>query len=188
MDAISVIKEDHRAVETLFKKYGQLGDRAAKTKRATVDKIIHLLSVHAAVEETVLYPFIRENLPELNETILEALEEHLIAKWELAALEHMEPSEERFDAKVSVLIESVRHHVKEEEKEVLPKMRQKLSRQELGELGEALQGAKKTAPTRPHPRMPDTPPANVPAAMASGVVDRARDLGKEAIEKVRERV
>ncbi len=188
MDAITLIKQDHRAVEALFKKYEKLGERAAKNKRTTVDKIIHLLSVHASIEETVLYPFVRENLPKLKNTILEALEEHLVAKWELAALAKMQPSEERFDAKVSVLIESVRHHVKEEEKGVLAKMREKVSRAELQELGEALEAAKKTAPTRPHPRIPDAPPANVPAAMAAGVVDRARDLGKEAVHRVRERV
>src|SRR4051794_15860166 len=127
MDAITLIKQDHREIEALFKKYEKLGARAAKTKRTTVERIIRLLSIHAAVEESVLYPFVREQIPKLNDTILEALEEHLVAKWELAALEKMQPSEERFDAKVSVLIESVRHHVKEEEKEMLPALRQNIS-------------------------------------------------------------
>jgi hemerythrin-like domain-containing protein len=187
-DAIALLKEDHRAVETLFKKYEKLGERAAKTKHSTVEKIIRLLSVPAAVEETVFYPYVRENAPALNSTVLEALEEHLVAKWELAALENMTPADERFDAKVSVLTESVRHHVKEEEKELFPKLRQVLSRGDLQELGTALARAKKTAPTHPHPRSPDAPPGNVPSSMAAAVVDRARDLGKEAIDKVRERV
>jgi hemerythrin-like domain-containing protein len=187
MDAISLLKEDHRAVEALFKKYEKLGERAAKTKRSTVDKIVRLLSVHASIEETVFYPYVREHAPKLTSTVLEALEEHLVAKWELAALEKMTPADERFDAKVAVLTESVRHHVKEEEKELFPKLRQKLSRKELQELGDALRRAQKTAPTHPHPRAPDEPPANIPVSMASAVVDRARDLGKEAIGKVRER-
>jgi hemerythrin-like domain-containing protein len=185
MDAISVIKEDHRTVNELFKKFEKLGDRAAKSKRTTVDKIVRELSVHAAIEETVLYPFIRENIPEMKDAILEALEEHLVAKWELAALEDMEPKDERFDAKTTVLIESVRHHVREEEKEVLPQLRQNCSRAELQELGRALLEAKKTAPTHPHPRLPDEPPANAVTGAAGAVVDRARDLGKEAVERVR---
>ncbi len=188
MDAISLLKEDHRAVETLFKKYEKLGARAGKTKRSTVDKIIKLLSVHAAIEEMVFYPYVREHAPKLNEAVLEALEEHLVAKWELDALEKMDPAEERFDAKVAVLTESVRHHVKEEEKSLFPKVRQAISRGELQALGEALAKAKKTAPTHPHPRSPDAPPAIAPVAAANAVMDRARDLGKDAIEKVRERV
>jgi hemerythrin superfamily protein len=187
MDAITLLKEDHRAVEALFKKYEKLGERAGKTKQTTVDKLVRLLSVHASIEETVLYPYIREHAPELESTVLEALEEHLVAKWELDALEKMKPSDERFDAKVSVLTESVRHHVKEEEKQLFPKIREKFSRADLQELGEALAQAKKSAPTHPHPRSPDTPPGNVPLSMANAVVDRARDLGKGAVEKVRER-
>jgi hypothetical protein len=98
--------------------------------------------------------------------VLESLEEHLIVKWELAALADLDPSDERYDAKVTVLIENVRHHVKEEESEFFPKLRNAL-RSELLELGEALERAKKTAPTRPHPMLPDEPPGNLVAGAAA---------------------
>src|SRR4028118_2193773 len=76
----------------------------------------------------------------------------------------MKPDHERFKAKMSVLMESVRHHVKEEESELFPKVRKEIKRKELAELGEALEKAKKTAPTQPHPRAPDTPPGHLVAA------------------------
>ncbi len=173
MDAISLIKQDHRAVNELFDKFEAMGPRATKTKRTTVDKIVKELSIHAAIEENVLYPFIRENVPDLEDTILEALEEHLVVKWELAALADMDPTDERFDAKTMVLMESVRHHVKEEEREVLPELRRQVPRSELQSLGEQLERAKKTAPTRP---------------TSDGMMDRARTLGMGAVERMRERV
>ena len=103
---------------------------------------------------------------------LESLEEHHIVKWVLSELERMDPEDERFDAKVTVLIENVRHHVKEEEGEYFPAVRDELGRKALTELGDAMVSAKKTAPTRPHPRSPDTPPGNLVAGTAAGVVDK----------------
>ncbi len=74
-------------------------------------------------------------------------------KWVLSELEDMTPDDERFDAKFTVMAESVRHHVKEEEGELFPKLRKGFTKRELDELGERLAAAKKTAPTRPHPRL-----------------------------------
>jgi hypothetical protein len=88
----------------------------------------------------------------------------------------MDASDERFDAKVTVLIESVRHHVKEEETELFPAVRAALGRKRLGEIGDLLEAAKKVAPAHPHPRSPDTPPGNVIAGAAAAVIDKARDL------------
>ena len=103
---------------------------------------------------------------------MESLEEHHIVKWVLSELDGMDPGAERFDAKVTVLIENVRHHVEEEEGEFFPKVRDELGRKALGDLGEALEKAKSTAPTHPHPRSPDTP--SVVGAIA-GVIDRVTD-------------
>jgi hypothetical protein len=77
----------------------------------------------------------------------------------------MDPDHERFDAKFSVLIENVRHHVKEEESELFPQVRQAFTRAELADLGDALMEAKETAPTKPHPLSPDEP-AMIKAATA----------------------
>ncbi|TMK86314.1 MAG: hypothetical protein E6G57_12495 [Actinobacteria bacterium] len=96
----------------------------------------------------------------------------------------MDPHDERFQAKVTVLIENVRHHVKEEEGELFPELRRAMKRKELEELAQALEQAKKMAPTHPHPRAPDTPPGNVIAGVASAAVDRAEDTGKRTVRRV----
>src|SRR6185437_6384755 len=100
---------------------------------------------------------------------------HHIVKWVLSELESMTPGDERFDAKVTVLIENVRHHVEEEEQEFFPMVRSELGRKALGDLGEAMAAAKKVAPTNPHPRSPDSPPANRVVGTTAGVADRIGD-------------
>jgi hypothetical protein len=128
--------------------------------------------VHAAIEEQVFYPVARAAVPETEDIALESLEEHHIVKWVLSELVGMDPAQERFDAKVTVLMENVRHHVKEEEHDFFPKVRAQLGRNELADLGQALADAKTTAPTQPHPRMSDVPPANAVAGTIAGVVDK----------------
>ena len=120
MDAITLLKNDHRSVQRLFKRFETAGPGALVEKREIVDRIIEELSVHAAIEEQVFYPVARATVPGTEDLALESLEEHHIVKWTLAELETMSADDERFDAKVTVLIESVRHHVEEEEHRVLP--------------------------------------------------------------------
>src|SRR5688500_6776276 len=163
MDAIKVLENDHRKVEGLFARFEKLTPRAQKTMRDLNEQIIHELAVHAVIEEQVFYPAVREAVPDVEATVLEALEEHHVVKWTLSELDGMDPSHERFRAKVMVLIESVRHHVEEEEQELFPKVRDAMSRSALASLGDALEAARTVAPTRPHPRAPDEPPGNVVA-------------------------
>jgi hemerythrin superfamily protein len=175
-DAISLLKADHKSVEELFTRFEAAGPRALKTKRSLVDRMIAELSVHAAIEETVLYPAARSEVPDAESEVLEALEEHHVVKWELSELEGMAPDDERFTAKVTVLTETVRHHVKEEESTLFPALRKHLTRARLVELGEELAQRKSLAPTRPHPRGPDTPPQAVAVDAVAGALDKARDL------------
>ena len=175
MDAITLLRDDHKTVERLFKRFEKAGDRAHVEKRQIVDRIIEELSVHAAIEEQVFYPVARATVPATEDIALESLEEHHIVKWVLAELADLDPSDERFDAKVTVLIENVRHHVEEEEGEFFPKVRDVLNRKALADLGAALADAKKSAPTHPHPRLPDVPPGNTVGGAIAGVVDRVGD-------------
>jgi hemerythrin superfamily protein len=173
-DAIVLLKNDHTEVERLFKQFEKLGDSAHATKRKVVDQIIEALSVHAAIEERHFYPTIRKEVPDIEDDVLEGLEEHHIVKWTLSELKDLDPGEERFDAKVTVLIESVRHHVEEEEGEMFPQVRDAMGRKALQELGEVLERAKATAPVDPYPKAPDEPPANLVAAEPAGVIGRGR--------------
>lgn len=116
-DAISLIKKDHETVKELFTDFEHASSRAEK--RAIVAKVIEELKLHAEVEEKLFYARIR---PELDKEIMtEADEEHHVAKFLIAELEQMDGSEEHYDAKFNVLAENIRHHIREEEGNMLPK-------------------------------------------------------------------
>src|SRR3954462_4822794 len=128
MDAITLLRDDHRSVAKLFKRFESAGDNAHAEKRRLVDRIIEELSMHAAIEEEVFYPVARGAVSGVEDIVLESLEEHHIVKWTLSELDGLAATEERFAAKVTVLIESVRHHLKEEETEFFPMVRKAMSR------------------------------------------------------------
>ena len=186
MNAITLLKNDHKTVEDLFKRFEKAGPRAVKTKQDIVERIVRELSIHAAIEEMVLYPAIREAAEngDVDKMVLESLEEHHLVKWVLWELERMSPDDERFDAKVTVLIENVRHHVAEEEKDLFPQVNKVYGRAQLADLGEAMANLKKTAPTHPHPRSPDEPPGNLVAGPGAALVDRALDAGRKLVRRV----
>jgi hemerythrin-like domain-containing protein len=183
-DAIVALKNDHRTVEQLFKRFEKAGDGARRTKRALVDSMIEELSRHAEIEELVFYPAVRREVADATSDVLEALEEHHLVKVILRELEDLDPANERFDAKVTVLIENVRHHVREEEDELFPEVREQLGRRRLRELGDELRAAKPRVPTRPHPGAPDEPPANALVGSAVAVMDRARTVGRRVVDRV----
>jgi hemerythrin superfamily protein len=147
-DAIVLLKNDHKTVEQLFKKFEQAGDDTA-TKRKLVDSMIEELTVHAYIEETIFYPAAREAVPETKDHVLESVEEHHVVVWLLSELSDLSPEAETFDAKVTVLMENVRHHVEEEEHEWFPQVRSAMGRKRLQELGERMIAAKPEAPRDP---------------------------------------
>ncbi len=167
MDAIALLRNDHRSVERLFKQFEKAGPKAHKTRRQIADKIVAELSAHAVIEEQVFYPAVRESVPDAEDDVLEGLEEHHVVKWTLSEVESMDPEHERFVPKMTVLMESVRHHVEEEEGEMFPTVREAMTRKQLAELGDAMANFKEIAPTKPHPRAPDQPPAGAARAVAS---------------------
>jgi hemerythrin superfamily protein len=174
MDAINLTLQDHRHVESLFARYEALtgdGDR----KRDIVHEIIRELSIHAAIEEQFLYPVMRSNLPDGKSLVEEAIQEHQEAKELLDELDGMTPDDGGYDERVRSLIRDVRHHVQEEEDELLPKLRSAVSQERLEQVGEAMEAGKRLAPTRPHPHAPSTPPGNIAVGPAAAVVDRVRD-------------
>jgi hemerythrin superfamily protein len=181
-----MLKQDHREVEQLFKRFEKAGSDAHAAKRKLVASMIEALSVHAEIEEMVFYPAVRSDMPRSTSDVLEALEEHHIVKVALSELEDLAPTAERFDAKVTVMMELVRHHVKEEEGELFPDVRKRIARRDLLELGDRLRDAKRIVPTRPHPWAPDEPPGNAVVGGAVAVMDRVRGVGKRAVERMRD--
>jgi hemerythrin superfamily protein len=148
-DAIVILREDHQQLRRLFREFEQTGDDAEKTRGKLVDEILELLTVHTYLENECMYPRVRELLPDLEDDILESYEEHHVADVLCMELSTMSADDERFEAKTTVLIESVRHHMEEEEEEWFPKVREGLGRNQLQELGEELLELRERAPRRP---------------------------------------
>ena len=148
-DAIVLLKNDHKAIRRAFRDFQKAGDQAHATKGKLVDKMIELLTVHTYIENEVMYPRVRELLPELEDDVLESYEEHHVADVLVMELSAMEPTDERFDAKTTVLIENVEHHMDEEENDWFPKVREGLGRKQLQQIGEEMLAAKKKAPKKP---------------------------------------
>jgi hemerythrin-like domain-containing protein len=148
-DAIVILKNDHKEIKRLFRKFEQAGDGAEATKAKLVDQILEALTVHTYIENEGMYPGIRARVPDLEDDILESYEEHHVADVLCMEIAPMTPDNERFDAKVTVLIELVEHHIEEEEDEWFPKVREALGRKDLQALGAELEELRAKAPRRP---------------------------------------
>jgi hemerythrin superfamily protein len=148
-DAIVILKEDHKEIRRLFKEFQRAGENATATKGKLVDAILEALTVHTYLENECMYPEVRKLLPDLDQDILESYEEHHVADILCAELATMKPDDEHFEAKTTVLIENVEHHIEEEESDWFPKVRTGLGRNQLQNIGARMLDLKKKAPRRP---------------------------------------
>lgn len=141
-DALDLLMADHKEVKALFKAYDKLAEAGGDTeeKQALALQICTMLTVHATVEEELVYPAAREVLGEDEDLVDEADVEHACAKELVAQIEAGTPDDPLFDAKVKVLGEYIDHHVKEEEGEMFPKVRK--SDLDLDSLGEDIAARK----------------------------------------------
>jgi len=172
MDAIELLEHDHRIVEQLFVDYG-----AAKNdeqRRGVVEILIRELSKHAALEELTVYPLARKLIPE-SVDVDEHLAEHMAVKKTLLALDKLHQGADDEKRLVEELQGEIAHHVAEEEGEFLPALRGAVDEEALQELGAQLDEAKKLAPTRPHPNIPDQPPGEAILGAVGAIYDRLRD-------------
>jgi hemerythrin superfamily protein len=117
-DATALLRADHKEVSDLFEQYEKT--RSQAKKKTLVSEICTALSIHAQVEEEIFYPAVKAALKD-HELIPEATVEHATLKELIAQVEDVEPDGEMFDAKIKVLSEYVKHHVKEEQNEMFPK-------------------------------------------------------------------
>jgi hemerythrin-like domain-containing protein len=139
--ALELLATDHRKVEELFRRYEDEKDGDEEARRALAGRICNELKAHTQLEEEILYPWLRDNLDDEDaEMVEEALVEHASAKDLVAQLEGAAEVDETYDAKVKVLGEYVRHHVREEENEIFPKVSGE--REELDEVGQEMHARK----------------------------------------------
>jgi len=158
-DAIQMLREDHRKVQQLFEDFQNAEDAASQ--RQIAQTAIADLELHATLEEEIFYPAAMEQVDDAD-MINEAREEHHVVRLLANELKKMRGSEERFKAKFTVMAESVKHHIEEEEGEMFPQLEGKLDGEEIGqrleERRQKLQsrGSRSTAASRSSKRRSST--------------------------------
>lgn len=173
-DLISVIIQDHRDVEAAFDEL-ESHTGHAEGRKDLVDHVISELVRHSVAEEQYMYPAARANLPDGDEIADHEIREHAEAEEIMKQLEGLGPESPQFERHLGELMSAIRHHVSDEESDLLPRLREACSDDELQELGQQVLNAKELAPTRPHPSAPDTPPANKILDPGIGFIDNIRD-------------
>ena len=135
MNAIEMLKKQHREVAKLFKEFEAA--KSAGPRRKIFEKIADALAVHATIEEKHFYPAVKKKQTE--DILLESVEEHLEIKRVIADLLAMSADDENFDAKVTVLQEDVEHHVEEEQDDMFPKVEKLFDEETLEAIAVAMQ-------------------------------------------------
>lgn len=172
MNAIELLKHDHRMVEQLFRDY-----RAAASdgqRRGVAEILIRELSKHAAVEETLFYPFAAQVLGD-RVVVDRELAGHLTLKQLLVDLDGTASGDPAQDELMRRVESAVAEHVRDEEDQLMPRLDAAADEQALSELGQEIDHGKEHAPTRTHPHAPDRPPVLTLAAPVVAIYDRLRD-------------
>jgi hemerythrin superfamily protein len=141
-DALHLLAEDHKKVKKMFDEFEKIKDKAAiddEQKQLLVETACAELTIHAQLEEELFYPAARDAIEE-TDLLDEAEVEHASARQLITELAAMQPGDDLYDAKFTVLGEYVKHHIEEEEKELFPKI--KKSDLDLIELAEDMQERK----------------------------------------------
>jgi hypothetical protein len=144
MDAITLLKEDHRLFRKLLEQGDETTERARKARVELLERLVAELKLHEKIEEEIFYPAL-QGYEKAKEIVLEGYEEHHVADLIAAELKRTDVGDERWGAKWSVLKENIEHHIEEEEEDMFKKARTLLDKAELVALGERMQAVKRQA-------------------------------------------
>lgn len=171
-NVFDIIIAEHRAVDELFEQWKNT--TSFDRRKDILGEVSHMLNMHAIAEEMVLYPMTRRTVQDRGDHLADhSLEEHQEVKELLHSLQGCD--EQQMNRDFPRLIESVRHHVREEEEELIPAMRANLTQDQMATMAKTFRAAKSVAPTRPHPSAPNKPPMNFLAGSVTGMIDRMND-------------
>jgi len=182
-DIISHLTKRHKEVDEELSILESTDD--VSERQETLNKLVQDLSVHTAVEERIFYPAIQDELGPKNpklfaKEVLSLLEEHHAAKTVLDELYTMGADAERFKARASFLAKNVRDHVKEEE-DLFPRLREYWPESRLRELADEFIYAEKSAPTRPHPMLPDQGRFMASMQFMYSALDKIKDAARNTL-------
>jgi hemerythrin superfamily protein len=140
MNAIELLTQDHKVVKALFRKFEKA--KKPETQLEIAQQVFTELAAHTAIEEEIFYPAYKEAAKqEGEELVAESLEEHHVVKMLIEEMQALDPSDEAWEAKFTVLTENVEHHAEEEEKEMFPDAKKRLAKQ-LDALGKEMESRK----------------------------------------------
>jgi polyhydroxyalkanoate synthesis regulator phasin len=137
MDAVTLLKDDHKLFKKLLKEGDDTTERAARSRKDLLRRLTAAIKAHEEMEEKILYPALKKH-EKAKEIVLEGYQEHHVADLILGELHRTDVTDERWGAKWSVLKENLEHHIEEEEDDMFKKARQIFDRAELVELGERM--------------------------------------------------
>ncbi|MGW1373123.1 hemerythrin domain-containing protein [Streptomyces sp. NPDC002446] len=173
-DVMTELTADHRGFAELFKQFHD-APVGSERRKLLVDALTIELVRHFVAEEQHLYPAVREHMEEGDALADKEIADHARVEELLKDLEQRDAGDPDFDRLVVKLHTEVTAHVDDEENHLFLRLREEVHSYVLEELGNKVRAAKATAPTRPHPSVPSTPPVNKLLAPGLGLVDRARD-------------
>ncbi|KUM78016.1 hemerythrin domain-containing protein [Streptomyces sp. ISL-22] len=173
-NVIQELTADHREVDALFAQM-ETHAGADPKRRELADHLTMELVRHSVAEEEHLYPAVRRYVDGGDDLADKEIADHSEVERLLKELEDRQPGDAEFDTLIAQLKSSVAAHVRDEEDRLFHLLADACPPETLDELGEKVRKAKETAPTRPHPAAPDTPPLNKLLAPGTGMVDRLRD-------------
>jgi len=141
MDALTLLEQDHKKVKQLLEK---AEENNGKSQKGIFEQIKTELEIHSQIEESTFYPAVQK-FEDMKDMVLESIEEHKQVKTLLREMANLDGDSEKFEPKLKVLKENVEHHAEEEEEgKMFPKLRKLMSRDELEQLGQQLESAKKS--------------------------------------------
>ena len=149
MNAIEMLKKDHRVIEELFQKYESLDGSDPAEKMTVFDEIRRALTLHARLEQEVFYPAYRQHYRPDGISPDEAVEQHKEVDRIFDRLQKIQAVSADFDAGMKELKRTVVHHVREEETEMFPSAEDKMGREKLEELAERMQEARRRLASEP---------------------------------------
>jgi hemerythrin superfamily protein len=174
---IDALRRDHQQVRKMF---AQLEAASGKRRGELFQRLVAELVRHEVAEEEILRPVSRRDA---GEAIANArIKEESRAEELLKAMEKLDPGSAEFAAKLAKLRRNVERHAEAEETKEFPRVAKKETAERLEQMGRAYEAAKRAAPTRPHPSMPNTPAGNLLAGPFAAVADRARDAVRDALK------
>ena len=172
-DVVDVLTTDHNEVVALLQQIKITTD--AEERRDLADTVISELVRHSVAEEMYVYPAMRKHLPGGEGAVEHDISEHKEIEKTLKKLEGASAEDPEFTQLLGELENILRDHVQDEEVQQFPELRAQVPREELVEMAQKVEAAKKVAPTRAHPLAPNNPVFHKLVGPGVGLVDRLRD-------------